>query len=53
MNFEGRKYIILSLFIGVGIIYTFKLFYMQVLDDTWKHNAEQISEKRREIEAFL
>jgi penicillin-binding protein 2 len=49
MNFEGRKYIIFSLFIGVGIIYTFKLFYMQVLDDTWKHNAEQISEKRREI----
>jgi len=49
MNFEGRKYIILALFIGVGIIYTFKLFYMQVLDDTWKLNAEQISEKRREI----
>lgn len=49
MNFEGRKYIILALFISVGIIYTFKLFYMQVVDDTWKTNAEQISEKRREI----
>lgn len=49
MNFEGRKYIILALFLGVGIIYSFKLFYMQVVDDTWKHNAEQISEKRREV----
>ena len=49
MKFEGRKYVILSIFILIGILYAFKLFYMQVIDDTWKLRAQKIAEKRREI----
>jgi penicillin-binding protein 2 len=49
MKFEGRKYVILSIFVLIGILYSFKLFYMQVIDDTWKLRAQQIAEKRREI----
>ena len=30
-------------------MYIFRLFYMQVVDDSWSNRAHQISEKRREI----
>ena len=30
-------------------MYIFRLFYMQVIDDSWSDRAHQISEKRREI----
>ncbi|HBW85522.1 MAG TPA: peptidoglycan glycosyltransferase, partial [Crocinitomicaceae bacterium] len=33
----------------VGVIYSFRLFYMQVIDDTWKLRAQEIAEKRKEI----
>jgi len=49
MNFDSRKYVILGFILVVGIIFTSRLFYMQVVDDKWKTNAEQIAEKRREI----
>lgn len=49
MKFDSRKYVIITFFILIGIIYIFKLFYMQVVDDSWKLRAQQIAEKRREI----
>jgi len=49
MRFENRKYVFVVIFTLIGIIYSFKLFYMQVVDDTWKLRAQQIAEKRREI----
>ena len=49
MNFEGRKYVVISFMLFVGIIYGFRLFYMQVIDDTWKLRAQEIAEKRKEI----
>lgn len=49
MKFDNRKYVFIFIFIVIGILYTFKLFYMQVVDDTWKLRAQQIAEKRREI----
>lgn len=49
MKFDNRKYVFVFIFILIGILYTFKLFYMQVIDDTWKLRAQQIAEKRREI----
>ncbi|MDX2359380.1 MAG: penicillin-binding transpeptidase domain-containing protein [Crocinitomicaceae bacterium] len=49
MKFESRKYVIITIFILIGIIYSFKLLYMQVIDDTWKLRAAEIAEKRREI----
>ena len=49
MKFEKRKYVIVSIFILIGAIYIVKLFYMQVIDETWKLRAQQIAEKKREI----
>jgi penicillin-binding protein 2 len=49
MKFDSRKYVIITFFVLIGVIYVFKLFYMQVVDDTWKLRAQQIAEKRRQI----
>ncbi len=49
MNFEGRRYVIITFMLLVGVIYSFRLFYMQVIDDTWKLRAQEIAEKRKEI----
>jgi len=49
MNFEGRKFFILFFIILTSIIYSVKLFHMQVLDTTWAERAAFISETRREI----
>ncbi len=49
MNFDSRKYVFIIIFVLVGILYASKLFYMQVIDDSWKIRAQQIAEKRREI----
>lgn len=49
MNLDGRKYVILVFFTLVGIIYLIRLFFMQVVDDSWKLRAAEIAEKRHEI----
>jgi penicillin-binding protein 2 len=49
MNFDTRKYVIISFIVVVGIIYSFRLFYMQVVDDSWALRAQEIAEKRIEI----
>ena len=49
MKFDSRKYVIITFFVLIGVIYVFKLFYMQVVDDSWKLRAQQIAEKRRQI----
>jgi len=50
MNFDSRKYVIISFFIITGLMYGIKLFYMQVVEtDTWKLEAQRIAEKRIEI----
>jgi penicillin-binding protein 2 len=49
MNFDGRKYVIITFMLLVGVIYTVRIFYMQVIDDTWILRAQEIAEKRQEI----
>ncbi|MDB4516052.1 penicillin-binding transpeptidase domain-containing protein [Crocinitomicaceae bacterium] len=49
MKYDSRKYVIITFIALIGIVYALKLFYMQVLDDTWKLRAQEIAEKRREI----
>ncbi|MCF8433118.1 MAG: penicillin-binding protein 2 [Crocinitomicaceae bacterium] len=49
MNLDTRKYVIIAFFLIVGVIYATRLFYMQVIDDSWTLRAQQIAEKRREI----
>lgn len=49
MNLDARRNVILSfIFLVVGI-YLIRLFYMQVIDDTWTLRANEIAEKRKEI----
>lgn len=49
MNFDNRKYVIIIFISLIGIVYFFRLFHMQVLDDQWKLRAQQIAEKRKFI----
>ncbi len=49
MNVDARKYVLIAFIVLVGIIYSFRLFYMQVVDESWALRAQQIAEKRREI----
>jgi penicillin-binding protein 2 len=49
MNTDARKYVIIAFMVIVGVIYSLRLFYMQVIDDSWVLRAQQIAEKRREI----
>ena len=37
--FSKRKYLIIGVFVTVGVIFTVKLFNIQVLDPTYKQNA--------------
>lgn len=49
MNLDIRKYVIITFIVLVGLIYATRLFYMQVIDDTWTLRAQEIAEKRKEI----
>ncbi|MFA7272258.1 MAG: penicillin-binding transpeptidase domain-containing protein [Crocinitomicaceae bacterium] len=49
MNFDSRKIVIITFIIAIGILYAFRLFYMQVIDDSWTLRAQEIAEKRKEI----
>jgi penicillin-binding protein 2 len=49
MNTEGRKYVIIVFVFLVGILYALRLFYMQVVDESWVLRAQEIAEKRKEI----
>lgn len=49
MNLDARKYVLITFIVLVGLIYTIRLFYMQVIDDTWVLRAQEIAEKRQEI----
>ena len=45
MNTDNRKYVLIAFIIIVGIIYSVRLFYMQVVDETWTLRAQEIAEK--------
>ena len=45
MNLGGRKFVILLIFLVVGIIFIVRLFYIQVVDDRWKVLATKSSER--------
>jgi penicillin-binding protein 2 len=45
MNLGGRKFVILFIFLFIGIIFIVRLFYIQVVDDSWKILATKSSER--------
>jgi penicillin-binding protein 2 len=49
MNNDARRYVIIIFFLLVGSIYIVRLFFMQVIDDSWTLRAQQIAEKRKQI----
>ncbi|MEY4570952.1 MAG: hypothetical protein RLZ10_145 [Bacteroidota bacterium] len=49
MNTENRKFVIIVFILLVGILYVMRLFYMQVIDESWVLRAQEIAEKRKEI----
>ncbi len=51
MNLENRKYVVLLTFLSVGVIFLFRLGYMQIVSDKWDERAKEISEKTLPIYA--
>ncbi len=49
MNTDARRYVILIFFLVVGVIYSVRLFYMQVIDESWTLRAQEIAEKRKVV----
>ena len=49
MNLDNRKYLLFALVLITGVLFLVRLFYMQVIDDSWTRRATEIAEKRREI----
>lgn len=39
-RFENRRFIILSIFVVIGLVFLFRLFYIQVINDTYKDSAD-------------
>lgn len=48
-NVQNRKFVILTIFILIGIIYIFRLFYIQILDDEHKNWALIVSQRSLRI----
>ena len=46
MNLEGRRVVFLVMFLGVGILFISRLFFMQLVDDKWIERAAEVSQKR-------
>jgi penicillin-binding protein 2 len=49
MNNDSRRLVFIVMFAIVGIVYTLRLFYMQVIDDRWIGRAAEVSQKRVDI----
>ena len=49
MNTDNRKFVIIFFVLIVGVLYSMRLFYMQVVDESWVLRAQEIAEKRKEI----
>ena len=46
MNIDNRKYIILGVILIFAVVFTLRLFYIQILDDTYKTAANSNSLQR-------
>lgn len=46
MNFESRKYVLVAAVVTIAFIFILRLFWIQVVDDTWTARAAYISERK-------
>ncbi len=45
-NLSNRKFVIILIFLFIGIVYILRLFYIQVLDDKWTLESASIVQKQ-------
>ncbi len=45
MNLSNRKFVVLVIYLFVGLVFIIRLFYIQVVDDRWKRLAINASER--------
>ena len=41
--FKNRRWVIILIIISVGIIFSFRLLYIQIINNEWSERAEKIS----------
>ena len=46
MNFDDRKYVLIAAVIFICVVFILRLFYIQVVDDSWTARAADISERK-------
>lgn len=46
MNLEGRKVVFIVFFLAVGILFSLRLFYMQVVDDRWVERSAEVAQRK-------
>ena len=49
MNLDSRRVVFITMFILVGLIFSVRLFYMQVLDDKWIERAGEVARKKVDV----
>ncbi len=49
MNLESRRTVFYALIIVVGVIFTGRLFYMQLVDDKWIERAGEVTKKKIDV----
>ncbi len=49
-NLESRRIVLLVIVLSIGIIFTIRLFYVQIINDKWKEESIKISETNLVIE---
>lgn len=46
MKFDDRKYVLIGAVLFISLVFVIRLFYIQVIDDEWKVEAADISQRR-------
>lgn len=46
MNFDDRKYVLIAAVIFICVVFVLRLFWIQVVDDSWTARAADISERK-------
>lgn len=46
MNFESRKYVLIASVVFIAVVFILRLFWIQVVDGTWKANAANMAERK-------
>ncbi|MCB0770296.1 MAG: penicillin-binding protein 2, partial [Flavobacteriales bacterium] len=46
MNYESRKYVLIAGVLFISLVFLMRLFWIQVVDDTWKAEAANMAERK-------